>query len=253
MLRIVKPPLDDDIEYPTSDGRPFAEGDLHRAVMFSLIQMLRDHFAATPTVKVSGNLLVFYERGNPRRHVAPDVFLVRGVPNHLREHFLIWHEGKAPEFVIEVTSKRTRKEDLGHKLPLYRDVLKVKECFLFDPRAEYLDPPLQGYRPVRGAYVPIKPVRDRLPSRVTGLQLEYAGTHLRLWEPASGRRLFSTQEAIEEAETLHQLIEARREAGADVERLRRETEELWHRHLTATYQPLLPVVLKGPSHAAVRR
>ena len=48
-------------------------------------------------------------------------------------------------------------------------VLGVKEYFLFDPFEDYLDPPIQGYRLRKGAYVPIKPVNGRLPSQVTGL------------------------------------------------------------------------------------
>src|SRR5271157_6639684 len=97
---------DQDIAYPTRDGRPLGETDLHRNKMADLIETLEDHFSGDPDIYVSGNLLVFYERGDRRKHVSPDVFVVRGVPKKpLRDHYLIWREGKAPEFVIEVTSK----------------------------------------------------------------------------------------------------------------------------------------------------
>src|SRR4051794_3155494 len=125
---------DRDIDYPTSDGKPMAETELHRDLMFDLIESLKDHFADQPDIYVSGDLLVYYERGNRRKHVAPDVFMVRGVPKlPRRDYYLIWREGKAPEVVIEVTSKTTRREDERKKLVLYRDVLKVAEYFLFDP------------------------------------------------------------------------------------------------------------------------
>src|SRR5206468_3192291 len=130
----------------TRDGRPMAETDVHLLLMFALIPTLRHFFRADPQVYVGGNLLVFYERGNKRKHVSPDVFFVRGVAKHLRDNYLIWQEGRAPQVVIELTSRSTRKEDVETKFALYRDVLKVKEYFLFDPRAEYLKPPLQGYR-----------------------------------------------------------------------------------------------------------
>src|SRR5438094_6853144 len=57
--------------YPTSDGRPMAETDWHRDIMFALIKVLQSFFAADRNVYVSGNLLLYYVRGNKRRHVSP--------------------------------------------------------------------------------------------------------------------------------------------------------------------------------------
>jgi Uma2 family endonuclease len=227
MSRITRPPLADDLDYPTSDGRPMAETDWHRKLMTTLIETLTAFFAASPRVYVSGNLLVFYEPGNRRRHLAPDVFVVRGVAKHDRPNYLIWRERKAPEFVIELTSSTTRREDVAHKFALYRDVLRVKEYFLFDPFEDYLDPPMQGHRLRKGEYVPIKPVGGRLPSRVVGLHLERAGSDLRLWNPETGLWLPTAEEnqaRLEEA--LKETDAARRRAEADNERLRGEVEEL---------------------------
>ena len=61
---------DQDIAYPTRDGRPLGETDLHRNKMLDLIETLEDHFTGDPNIYVSGNLLVFYERGDRRKHVA---------------------------------------------------------------------------------------------------------------------------------------------------------------------------------------
>jgi Uma2 family endonuclease len=140
--------------YPTSDGKPMAETDTHR-LLTALIETLDHHFAAQPRVYVSGNLLVFYEEGDKRKHVSPDVFVVRGVAKRVRPNYLVWQEGKAPQVVVELTSKTTRREDLGRKMNLYRDTLKVKEYFLFDPLGDYLTPRLQGYRLRGGQYHPI--------------------------------------------------------------------------------------------------
>jgi Uma2 family endonuclease len=227
MWRITRPPVAEDLDYPTSDGRPMAETDWHRKLMTTLIETLTAFFAASPRAYGSGNLLVFYEPGNRRRHVAPDVFVVRGVAKHGRPNYLIWRERKAPEFVIELTSSTTRREGVAHKFALYRDVLRVKEYFLFDPFEDYLDPPMQGYRLRKGEYVPIKPVEGRLPSRVVGLHLERAGGNLRLWNPETGRWLPTAEEnqaRLEEA--LRETDAARRRAEAESERLRREIEEL---------------------------
>src|SRR5687768_3117172 len=98
-------------DYPTTDGKPMAETDWHRDLMLALIQTLSRHFAADPMVYVTGNILVFYEPGNRRRHVSPDVWLVRGVEKRQRGNYLTWEEGRAPEIVIELTSSSTRRAD----------------------------------------------------------------------------------------------------------------------------------------------
>src|SRR3954463_2509752 len=109
--------------------------------MTDLIERLQDWFADDPRVYVTGNLLLYYERGNKRKHVSPDVFVVRGVPKlPPRDYYLLWEEGKSPDVVIEITSKTTRREDEKKKLILYRDVLKVPEYFQFDPTEDYLKP-----------------------------------------------------------------------------------------------------------------
>ncbi len=71
--------------------------------------------------------------------------MVFGVPKQPpRLHYLLWNEGKAPDVVIEVTSKTTKENDRKKKLVLYRDVLRVPEYFQFDPTEDYLRPSLQG-------------------------------------------------------------------------------------------------------------
>src|SRR5438552_11715171 len=164
--------------YPTSDGKPIAETDTHRRLMNALIEILMAFYQAQPRVYVSGNLLIFYEPGNKRRHVSPDVFVVKGVPTGDRLNYLVWEEGKGPDIVIELTSSSTRREDVKKKFDLYQDTLKVKEYFLFDPLGDYLDPPLRGYRLRKGVYQPIHEVTGRLPSQVLGLHLEREGNQL---------------------------------------------------------------------------
>ena len=97
-------------EYPTSDGKPMAESDIHRDLMLALIETLKWWFTDDPDVYVSGNLLVFYEKGDKRIHIAPDVFVVRGVRKGLRPNYLLWEE-RPLDVVIELTSKTTMIED----------------------------------------------------------------------------------------------------------------------------------------------
>jgi len=122
-----------EIEYPTGDGKPMAETEVHRDDMIDVIGTLKHHFADDPKVHVSGNLLLYYEKGNRRKHVSPDVMVTFGVPREpKRDSYLVWKEGKAPDVVIEITSKSTRREDKKTKKVLYRDVLEVTEYFQFD-------------------------------------------------------------------------------------------------------------------------
>ncbi len=194
--------------YPTSDGRPMAETDYHRELMFHLIAELKARYAADPDTYVSGNLLIFYRPSDKRRHVSPDCFVVFGVPKMDRLNYLTWEEGRGPDVVIELTSKTTRREDVATKFELYRDVLKVKEYFLFDPFEDYLSPSMQGFRLRAGEYQPIRAKDGRLPSRLLGLHLERAGPALRLWDPATGKWLPTPDEREAELE-------------AEVERLRK--------------------------------
>jgi Uma2 family endonuclease len=195
MTTVPRPRPPREVDYPSGDGKPVAETELHLLDLIDIILLLKDYFAARPNVYVGGNLLLYYEEGNPRKHVAPDVLVALNVPKQPnRDYYLVWKEKKAPDFVVEITSKSTKKEDMKTKFGIYRDILKVSEYFLFDPRAEYLKPPLQGFRLVAGEYVPIEPIAGRLPSGVLGLHLERDGEQLRLFDPASGQRLLTRLE-----------------------------------------------------------
>jgi Uma2 family endonuclease len=178
-----------------------AETDLHRRDMVDVIETLQDRYADRADDYVTGNLLLYYEEGNPRKHVSPDVFVAIGVPKlPPRDYYLLWLEGKPPDVVIEITSKTTRREDQNKKSGLYRDVLKVQEYFQFDPSEDYLEPPFQGHRLVDGMYEPIVAVDGRLPSLVLGLHLERDGTQLRLYDPTAGLRLPTRREALQAAQ-----------------------------------------------------
>jgi Uma2 family endonuclease len=236
-------PRSAEIVYPTTDGRPMGETDLHRNIMFAAIESLKLHYAGQQ-VYVSGNILLFYQPGNRRRHVSPDVLVVKGLDPHDRENYLLWEEGRPPNVVIEVTSGSTRDEDLYDKFEIYRDQIRVLEYFLFDPRGDYLEPSLQGYRLKARRYQPIKPVDVRLPSRELGLHLETHNRELRFFDPATGHWLPTPDEARQAAEAERRQAESERrqaeserrqaemkwqQAEAEAERLRQELETLRRR------------------------
>ena len=186
------------IIYPESDGEPMAETDVHRDLMIDFIQMLQHHFRDAP-VYVSGNLMMYYEEGNTKKSVSPDVFVVHGVEKKRRRTYLTWAEGKTPDFVLEVSSRSTSQNDMGDKKALYATVLKVKEYFLYDPEGE-LVPHFIGYHLVNGAYQELDFVDSRLPSNVLGLELGERGGVLRLYNPRTREWLHPAPERAEQAE-----------------------------------------------------
>ena len=146
------------LEYPSSDGEPMAETDLHRWLLFDATTRLIHRYAADPNVYVSGNLLVYYKEGKPRVCLAPDCFVAFGVEKGNRDTFKTWVEQAYPAVVFEFTSASTRGNDTGKKFAVYQDIWCVDEYFLFDPFEEYLTPSLQGFRrDGHGKLVPIPP------------------------------------------------------------------------------------------------
>ena len=186
------------VEYPDSDGKPLAENDAqHTAILYG-IGALRVHFAGRWDVYVSGDLLIYYEEGNPRVSVAPDVFVVFGVEDRMRMSYKVWEEGKGPDFVLEVASPGTWREDVGPKREVYAR-LGVGEYWLYDPLGGLLRPELQGYRLVGGEYErqPLLESLDgklALHSETLGLDLWVKGGKMRFRDPVTGRDLLSHQE-----------------------------------------------------------
>ena len=204
--------LDNGVVYPTSDGQPMAETGIHRRCMVDVADTLEPWFRrhGRDDVYVGSNNFLYYERGNPRAVVAPDVYVVVGAPAGLRDTYMLWNEPKGPDFVLEVTSASTRGNDERRKRDVYA-ALGVREYFLYDPRAEWLAPPLQGWRLHEGEYraVPAVTVLSNrgvaVASEVLGLELrdERAARRVRLHDRATGADLLTHEEserAREEAE-----------------------------------------------------
>jgi Uma2 family endonuclease len=222
------------VRYPESDGEPMAETDVHREQMLYLIEALKDHYRDRDDVYVAGNLFVYYEEGNPQAVLAPDVFVVFGVPDKRRRTYKVWEEGQTPDVVFEITSPSTKAEDLGSKKGVYA-YLGVKEYFLYDPLGDYLHPAFQGYALDETApmsvYRPIaSDAEGVLHSQQLGLMLRVEGDLLRLYDPATGEKLLTPQEAqaARRAEAAARQAEAaaRRAAEARVAELEAELAQL---------------------------
>ena len=192
-------PPSDAIDYPDSDGKPMAENDWQRNVIMYAMGALKTRFAGRPDVYVSGDLLIYYEEGNPRASVVPNVFVVFGAESRLRRNYKLWEEPKAPDFVLEVASPGRWREHEGPKRALY-ERLGVQEYFQHDPLGEHLPSRLQGRRLVRGAYEPLPVVPSpggtlHLYSETLGLDLlvDWSG-EFRFRDPVTGELLLSLRE-----------------------------------------------------------
>ena len=189
------------VEYPSSDGQPIAETDHQRTPLTYAVEALRYHFRDRSDVYVSGNLFIYYRERDPQAVVAPDVFVVLGADSADRSIYRLWEEPKGPDFVLEITSRSTRREDQVSKRELYRS-LGVREYWQFDPTDDYLEPPLPARELADGTRV--------LASAVLGLELRLRERGLRFHDPQTGRDLRN----LAEAESRVAELEARlRQAG----------------------------------------
>lgn len=186
------------VHYPESNGLPLAETRFQYDSLTYAAGALDVHFRDRSDVAVEGNRLLYYVEGDPRLRVAPDVFVVFGVPKRRRRIYLLWEEGKAPDFVLEITSRSTRRQDAGFKRDLYAR-LGVREYWLFDPTGDWLDPRLQGYRLSGDHYKPLSPTGieggERVfHSTVLGLDVYVDRGEIRFRDPATGRKLPTLEE-----------------------------------------------------------
>ncbi|WP_437904284.1 Uma2 family endonuclease [Sorangium sp. So ce327] len=161
------------------------EGDAHRKAKRDALDALDGFFRRTARkIYLSSELAVFYP-GEPR--FAPDLLAVVDVEPHERMRWVVDHEGKGLDLVIEVHVAGSRTKD--HKLNVDRYArLGIHEYFLFD-RARLR---LHAYRlpaaaaqesdPSRPrAYQRIVPQAGRFASEVLGLDLLLDGPRLRFF------------------------------------------------------------------------
>jgi Uma2 family endonuclease len=199
------------IVYPVSDGEPVAETYDHLYAMLVTLEVLRQYLLGQQAT-VLANQFLYYAQGLPKLRVAPDVMVIFGVEPGGRDSYKIWEEGEVPRVIFEMTSKGTQQEDQLIKRRLYAQI-GVQEYWLFDPKGEWLDAPLMGYRLVGDDYVPI----TDFCSEALGLQLQVEGKLIAFTEIATGRRLLMPAE-------LEQAL-AQEQARANQERVRAEQEQ----------------------------
>ena len=211
--------LDETIIYPSSDGEPVAETYDHLYAIITILEVIRQYLAGRQATVLADQFL-YYSQGNPDLRVAPDVMVILDVAPGGRDNYKIWEEGQTPSIVFEITSPATKKNDQTTKQDLYQ-TLGIQEYWLFDPKGEWLDGQLQGYRLVQGQYQQITDGR----SRVLNLQLVVEGKLLGFYRQDTGEKLLIADELAEalEAEVQAKQAEVRAKQEA-LEQLQREQE-----------------------------
>lgn len=208
-----------EIEYPESDGKPMGETDLHIDWIIRIRDILKYRYRGQQ-VYVGSDLLVYYHEGEPHKFVVPDAFVVKDSAPGRRRTFKTWEEGRSPNVVFEVTSRSSRSDDQVHK-PLVYARLGVEEYFLYDPSAEYLEPPLQGFRLAGNEFEPIDADdTGTLSCQQLGFTLRLENGNLTFRDASTGDQLPTEAEAA----TANRLAAEARvsDLQAEVERLRAE-------------------------------
>ena len=214
------------IVYPSSDGEPMSENDFQFTVMIETATTLRQRYADRPDVYVGGDMLMYYRMNDNQTRVSPDVFAVFGVTDKRpRNSWIVWREGKPPDFVLEVAAPDTWRREGAAKRGIYAE-MGVPEYWRFDPTGECFSPPLAGERlGDDGQYHPIPLDTDaegylRGRSEVLGLDLcASLDGRLRLYDPVSGQWLrnhYEAEAALEAEAAQREAEAARREAAEAV-------------------------------------
>jgi len=193
----------DAVEYPERQwiAQSVGHGDAVRLATAAL----EHHFRNRADVLVAMELSVYYEQGNNRAWLRPDVLAAFGVGRGGRSVFKVWEEGKAPDFVLEVASPSTADNDAWHKARQYARI-GVREYWRLDPEGGVMGTPLEGYRAPGGRYERVESVAgaggvEYLRSRVLGLELRSErrerATVLVLRDPRTGEEFDGALEASE--------------------------------------------------------
>ena len=184
--------------YPESDGEPMAESGRHVRTLLDMIDAIDLHFRTVPDVHVGGNMFLYYEEGNPRKVISPDVFMVRGVSKKDLRTYKTWEQQPYLDFVLELASPSTYAKDFNEKKAIYEQILRVKEYCIYDPYGE-IDPSFIGFRLVGDTYQEIAFTEGRLPFETLGLELGERDGVLRLYDPVTETWLGPSREHVDEA------------------------------------------------------
>ncbi|MBW4488069.1 MAG: Uma2 family endonuclease [Trichocoleus desertorum ATA4-8-CV12] len=204
MTSLTTTPQSTSIVYPSSDGELVAETYVHFYALLVTLEVLRQYLAGRQAT-VLANQFLYYAQGFPKLRVAPDVMVIFDVAPGGRDNYKIWEEGQVPSVIFELTSEGTREQDKIFKKTLYEQ-LGVQEYWLFDPKGEWIEGQLQGYRLRGDVYEPITDGR----SEPLQLRLQPEGQFLTFYREDTGEKLLAPEELAQALAQSQTQIEAER-------------------------------------------
>ena len=205
-----------EIFYPSADGEPVAETFDHLYALLTTLEVLKQYLANRQAT-VLGDQFLYYSQGFPKLRVAPDVMVIFDVAPGGRDNYKLWEEGQVPSVIFEMTSGGTQDKDQVFKKTLYEQ-LGVKEYWLFDPKGEWIQEKLRGYRLRGEIYESITDSR----SEPLQLRLQIEGRLIGFYREDNGEKLLIPDEL---AEALQQEVVARQQAEEQAEQQRQRAEQ----------------------------
>ncbi len=193
------------IIYPSSDGEPVAETYDHLYAILTTLEVLKQYLTGRQAT-VLANQFLYYSQGLPKLRTAPDVMVIFDVEPGGRDNYKIWEEGQVPVVIFEMTSKGTQDQDKTFKKTLYEQ-LGVLEYWLFDPKGEWIEEKLQGYRLRGETYEPITDSR----SEPLQLRLVVEGKLIGFYREDNGEKLLIPDELAQALQLAEERAEQERQ------------------------------------------
>ena len=165
---IIDEPIDyDSLEYDPFDPDPMPDAMLQEPILRGLLAVLSSRARArNPGQPLfdSSNTIVCYDPSNLNVRVSPDYYFAVGIDPETLKHrgiYRTWVQGKPPDFVLEVASPSTARNDETTKRDIYAS-MGVPEYWRYDP-TDLVVPnqrplyavPLVGELLVDGEYQPL--------------------------------------------------------------------------------------------------
>ena len=212
--------------------------------IFGLLASRFTDFQRRPDVFLDSNTILCYDPDDLNVRVSPDVYLAFGVEAQAirqRKLYLPWEVGKPPDWVLEIGSASTGREDVGRKRDLYARI-GVPEYWRFDPKdGAYHGERLAGDRLVAGGYEPIPLTTEpdgllKGYSAVLGLSLCWDDGWPRLYNPETETYLTNWRQERADRQAERNAYEAQvaiEQAARLAERAARRTAETRIRQLEA--------------------
>ena len=195
-------PADDRLDvFPDFGPRDDMQNPIHLHIDGHQTMLIR-HFGNQETLVLGEVPVYWYPSRNAR---VPDLTIAFDInrANIIdRNGYSIEEHGRPPNFVLEVASVTTARNDYTRKREDYA-AFGIPEYWRFDPTGgRRYDAPLAGDRLVDGVYQPIEMVhvdQDRLWGYSEVLNLDVCWEHgrLRWWDPVNQRYLQTHEEEAE--------------------------------------------------------